>query len=135
MKNPEVGSQIEYSQSNCHNNFCCNFNLTYGAGIIHEKYYQYATAVYHGNRTFDGFADGGVVACTIIACQSRNISTCGVRDEDLENNFDWLKIEISGRFPNKDGQFFYMPTSVDTSILPLSPDEFSYKSVVSPSHE
>lgn len=133
MKNPEVGSSIEYVESHCHNSFCCDFNISYRAGILHENHYHYAMAVYHGNRTFDGFADGGVVACTIIACQTKNISTCGVRNEKLENNFDWRTIKISGRFPNKDGQFIYMPTSVDTSILPLQPNEFTYEAVINPS--
>lgn len=132
MKNPEVGSQVDYSEAHCHNDFCCDFNLTYRTQKIHENHYEYAIAVYHGNRTFDGFADGGVVACTIIACQNRNISTCGVRNEELENNFYWQKIEIKGRFPNKDGQFLYLPTSLDTSILPLQPTEFTYEASYKP---
>jgi hypothetical protein len=130
VKSPEIGIVYNYTMSSCHEKQCCDFKLRYRAGVKHENHYEYATAVYHGGRTFDGFADGGVVACAIIACQSRNISTCGVRNEILENNFDWLEIDISGNFPNQDGQFFYLPTTLDTSILPLGPDEFNFNASV-----
>jgi Vanin C-terminal domain len=89
-------------------------------------HYEYAVGFFHGKRTFDGFADGGIIACAIIACQSRNISTCGVRDEDLGTFHIFDEIEIRGDFPYLDGQYFYLPTSLDTSILPLSPDKFRW---------
>lgn len=130
MKSPEIGVTYNYTTTSCHNEQCCDFKLRYRLGVKHGNSYEYATAVYHGNRTFDGFADGGIISCSIIACQTRNISTCGVRNETLENNFEWLEIDISGNFPNEDGQYFYLPTSLDTSILPLGPSEFDYSASV-----
>jgi Vanin C-terminal domain len=88
--------------------------------------YEYAIGFYHGKRTFDGFADGGIIACAIIACQTRNISTCGVRDENLGTFHVFDEIEITGELPYDDGQYFYLPTSLDTSIMPLSPKQFNY---------
>lgn len=46
----------------CHDEFCCNLNST----VSLKPSYRYAAAVYHGNQTFDGFADGGVIACAVL---------------------------------------------------------------------
>lgn len=93
---------------------------------LNEDHYKQAVGFYHGKRTFDGFADGGVVVCAIIACQSEDISTCGVRNESLKMRYEFDEIEIRGELPFDDGQFFYLPTSLDTSILPLSPEKFQW---------
>lgn len=82
-------------------------------------------AVYHGNRTFDGFADGGVVACAVLACQTNDVATCGVRNETLDFIHQWYKLEISGVFPHGD-QFAYFPTTLDLAIMPLDVNEYSY---------
>lgn len=114
--------------SKCQNGVCCNVTTKYRTvGASTTKHYQYAAVFYHGRRTFDGFADGGVITCSIIACLEKDIKTCGLRDETLQNIHIWNKIEITGQFPNKDGQYLYMPNSLDTSILPLQPDQFVYK--------
>lgn len=119
----------------CQNGVCCDYNLNYTiTNSSSRPHYQYAMAFYHGNRTFDGFADGGVVACSIITCQNSNISTCGTRDEELSNIHDWRHIEISGVFP-RGRKFFYLPSTLDTSILPLQPNQFEYKTTDKGSNE
>lgn len=111
----------------CQNGVCCDYNLNYTiANSASRPHYQYAMAFYHGNRTFDGFADGGVVACSIITCPTSNISTCGTRDEELLNIHVWNHIEIKGSFPRA-RKFFYLPSTLDTSILPLQPNQFEYQ--------
>jgi predicted amidohydrolase len=114
---------------NCLNGLCCDFDVEYEVKNANIAHYQYATAFYHGNRTFDGFADGNVVACAILACHNTNISSCGVRNEELETVHVWKSIEIKGDLPNTEN-FFYMPTSLDTSILPLEPEHFTYVATV-----
>lgn len=84
--------------------------------------------MYHGNRTFDGFADGLVYSCAILACKNESLSSCGVRFEDtsvVENSIEFEKIKISGLFKDSD-QFFTIPSSVDTNIIPLHPTDFIY---------
>lgn len=111
----------------CQNGVCCDYRLNYSiVNSISRPHYHYAMAFYHGNRTFDGFADGGVVACALLTCPTSNASTCGTRDEALLNIHDWSHIEISGTFPRA-RKFFYLPSTLDTSILPLQPSQFEYK--------
>ena len=126
MSSETEGSK-NYSNQHCQNDLCCNFEIVYHIdNPTNAPHYEYAIAFYHGKRTFDGFADGGVVSCTILACQTTNISTCGVRKESLATVHVFDSININGFLPFSDGQFFYLPTSLDTSILPLSPEKFNY---------
>lgn len=81
--------------------------------------------MYNNNRTFDGFADGGVVACAIFACSTDDISSCAVRKDDIKNTIIFTKIHITGTFPYDD-QYFIIPSTLDTSIMPLNPDQFTY---------
>lgn len=118
----------EVTRKKCEGDLCCNFEINYTiSGSESKVHYQYAIAFYHNNRTFDGFADGGVVACAILACKTNEIATCGIRNEALENVHTWNSIKISGTFPTTNGQFFYLPSTLDTSILPLQPNQFTYE--------
>jgi pantetheine hydrolase len=87
--------------------------------------YHYALAVYHGNRTFDGFATGGVVACAVLACTNLDVATCGVRDETLGFAHQWRDLEVTGEFPYGD-DFFYLPSTLDESVMPFGVNEFNY---------
>lgn len=116
----------------CHGELCCEFKYGFTTVATTQPAYRFGLAVYHGNRTFDGFADGGVVACAIIACQTQDIATCGVRNESYAFIHQWNTIEIKGvLFPSGD-QFFYLPTSLDQSIMPFNVDEFNYQQVTNP---
>lgn len=125
-----MDEQASFGESNsliqCHGNFCCSFKYGFYTTSSEEPSYHFAAAVYHGNRTFDGFADGGVLACAVLACQTSDIATCGVRNESLSFTHQWHTLEINGSFPSGD-QFFYLPTSVDTSIMPFAVNEFDYE--------
>lgn len=109
----------------CYGEFCCDFEYSFKALTTDKPRYHFALAVYHGNRTFDGFADGGVYACAVLACQTREVATCGVRNETLEFNYEWYKLVINGVFPYGD-QFIYFPTTLDTSIMPFEVNEYSF---------
>lgn len=110
----------------CSNSVCCTFRYSYTILRTDIPYYRYALAAYHGSRTFDGFADGGVVACAVLACQSNDVATCGIRDENLEFVHQWHSLHITASVPFGD-QFFYLPTTLDESIMPFRVDEFAYK--------
>lgn len=110
----------------CHEDTCCDFHYSFKVAQTIKPRYYYALAVYHGNRTFDGFADGGIFACAVLACQTKdNATSCGARNETLEIVHEWHKLEVTGTFPHGD-QFLYMPTTLDTSIMPYSVSEFEY---------
>ena len=65
----------------CYANFCCNFVVDYEIGTFTEgdHFYKYRLAVYDGNRTFDGLADGDVFSCGVIACTKDTLESCGTR--------------------------------------------------------
>lgn len=110
----------------CHNGLCCDFYYSYKYIATENPYYKYALAVYHGNRTFDGFADGGVTACAVLACQTRDIATCGIRNETLEFAYEWYHLEVKGSFPAGE-DFFFLPTNLDESVMPFPVREFDYE--------
>lgn len=110
----------------CHGDFCCTFNYNIETIATNKPHYRHALAVYHGKRTFSGLADGGVVACAVIACQSDDVSTCGVRNETLEFVHYWHKLEIFGMFPYGD-QYNYMPNTLDSSIMPFGVNEILFE--------
>jgi len=111
----------------CNNGTCCDFRYSFQlVNPNNLSRYHYALAVFNGIRSYSGLAVGGVIACAIIACPTTEIATCGTRNESLIVAHQWTTIEISGSFPHDDGQYFYMPNSLDTSIMPLAPSQFKY---------
>lgn len=80
-------------------------------------------------NVFDpGIMDGsgyGVTVCAVIACQTRDIATCGVRNESLSFGHHWHTLQITtGQFPIGD-QFLYFPTTLDSSIMPFNVNEIA----------
>lgn len=110
----------------CYGELCCTFDYDIEMIIANKPHYRYAFVVYHGKRTFSGLADGGVVVCAVIACQSDDIATCGVRNDTLEFVHRWHKLEIHGSFPYGD-QYHYMPNTLDSSIMPFGVTEFVFE--------
>lgn len=110
----------------CHGVFCCTFEYNIYTTLTDKPHYRFALAVYHGKRTFSGLADGGVIVCAVIACQTNDVATCGVRNESLDFVHQWHKLDISGRFPYGD-QYNYMPNTLDSSIMPFGVNEFAYE--------
>lgn len=90
--------------------------------------YHYRLVAYSGWRTFDGFVDGAVKVCGILACTDKTLASCGRRfsnDTIVQNTFkfDWIKVETILE-PKTDVHI--MPNSLDFSLIPLNPSEFNY---------
>lgn len=93
--------------------------------------YNYRFAAYSGWRTFDGKADGAVQVCAVFACTDQTLQSCGrtfssnvqVEDKVL---FDYIKVETVFKAKSK---AHVMPNSLDTSLLPLNPVQFSYTEI------
>lgn len=108
----------------CYNAICCTFDITFSIiGSRELPHYKYAMAVYNGNRTFQGQTYGGMIACAIIACQSEDITTCGTRNTSLVSFYNFQSISIHGSFPIDSRKYLYMPSTLDTSIMPLNEDK------------
>lgn len=64
----------------CHEGLCCTFDVRVTwSNQPNRNFYHYRMAVYQGTRTFDGFADGEVIVCGIIACMNETLASCGER--------------------------------------------------------
>ncbi|KAJ6635920.1 Vanin-like protein 1 [Pseudolycoriella hygida] len=111
----------------CHGDFCCIFDYTFERTTT-QPHYRYALAVYHGKRTFSGLADGGVIVCAVIACQSDDVATCGVRNETLDFVHHWHNLQICGAIPYGQ-QYNFMPNTLDASIMPFGVNELSYEQI------
>jgi pantetheine hydrolase len=121
----ETSQPIE-SFEECYDEFCCSFKISYELEEAVGSAYRYAMAVFHGNRTYSDNVNGAVFACAIIACETDDVTTCGVKDDSLDFGHKWSYMEVTGTFPYGD-EFFYMPSSLDESLMPFDVEEFDYK--------
>ncbi len=64
----------------------------------------------------------GITVCAVIACQTYDIATCGVRNESLSFDREWHTLEITSNFP-ADANSLYFPTTLDSSIMPFKLSE------------
>ncbi|XP_055537021.1 vanin-like protein 1 isoform X2 [Wyeomyia smithii] len=126
---PMIGD-TDFQSSLCQNQLCCNFTLNYTVQYVpgDQQYYRYRLAVHDGIRTFDGFADGAITACALLACTNDSLSSCATRFDNqsvVANAVQFNSIQIDGVFPG-DEDVFLLPNSVDMSILPLEVEETEY---------
>uniref|UniRef100_A0A336K3I7 CSON000083 protein n=1 Tax=Culicoides sonorensis TaxID=179676 RepID=A0A336K3I7_CULSO len=117
----------------CDGDFCCDFdfNVTVLPTNPGSLYYNYRFAAYSGWRTFDGFADGAVRVCAVLACTDESLQSCGRRfgsNVQVEDKiiFDYIKVET---VYEERAKVLTMPNSLDTSLLPLNPREFTYNEI------
>ncbi|XP_037030768.1 vanin-like protein 1 [Bradysia coprophila] len=127
--NVQMDANSTHSLERCNGDLCCTFLYSIETITAFVPHYRYAFAVYHGKRTFSGLADGGIVVCAVIACQSDDVATCGTRNETLEFAHHFHKLEIFGTFPSGD-QYNYMPNTLDSSIMPLGVNEMFFEQTV-----
>jgi hypothetical protein len=119
-----------FDQTICDGSLCCNYNLimSFNSVGIFDRYYRYRAVVFNGVRTIMDIPTGLVSTCIIVACTDETISSCGYRftgRRAVMEAFVFNDISISGNFQLNENDF-YIPNSVDTSILPLHPKEFTY---------
>lgn len=128
IENANSAIEVQQNITITHNSVKCVFRIrNSGRMNTNSRNYRYRAAAYDGNRTFSGFADGGVATCAIFACLNTELSSCGLRDETYESNIEWTSIQLYATMPtDSQGQYFYMPTTLDTSIMPLGPESFFY---------
>ncbi|XP_037052329.1 vanin-like protein 1 isoform X1 [Bradysia coprophila] len=112
---------------------CCDFEISTSWRSVPENsvHYEYKAAVFMGNRTFDGKADGNMTACAILACKNNSIASCGIRyrvnettDGAVQSEFTFEKIIIKGNFPKVN--VFTLPNSLNFNISPYPTSDFTY---------
>ncbi|XP_052888132.1 vanin-like protein 1 [Anopheles moucheti] len=134
-KDLPMTSNAQLEERVCYQSHCCNFTINYSvkSNLQNTKYYRYKLAAYDAGRTFDGFADGQITTCAIMACSSTNYSDCSRRfdaNEAYDEAITFNAITIVAKFPDNPDTFV-LPNNVDTSIVPFDVSETEY--VVVPS--
>lgn len=109
----------------CSNNLCCEFKYVFNETASSQNRYRYALLAFYGTKTYDKDAKAGGFVCAVVACQTTELSTCGVRNESLEFHQQWQSLEIKGLFPFGNN-YFDMPSTLDSSLMPFGVKEFSY---------
>ncbi|XP_063699008.1 vanin-like protein 1 [Culicoides brevitarsis] len=127
-------SIVNFSQTNqnheiCSEKFCCKFDLD--TEILETSpdspFYIYRIAAYDGIRTFDGFADGAVKVCGVIACTDDSLKSCGTRHQVPVHDklkFNSIKIRTSYK---KDDNILFMPSTLDAAIMPFESKDYGYE--------
>ncbi|KAJ6635892.1 Vanin-like protein 1 [Pseudolycoriella hygida] len=113
---------------------CCDFEIEAVQQSVSENAvsYVYKAAVFNGNRTFDGVADGNMTTCAILACKNDTIASCGIRfftnettNGQVESKISFEKIVIHGIFPKE--RVFTLPNSLNFNLDPYPTTDFTYK--------
>lgn len=119
-----------HSPEEASHNLCCDFEISTAWRSVPQNSvsYKYKAAVFMGNRTFDGVADGNMTACAILACKDSSIASCGIRylanETTVESEFTFEKIVIKGNFPKVN--VFTLPNSLNFNVSPYPTSDFTY---------
>lgn len=111
----------------------CDFALNYTKLEMSDESvgYDYRLAVFSGTRSYANIVNAGEIHCAIIQCIDGNDEkTCGQRVSNSENLVPSVKfnsIEIKVSVDDDDENYLLMPTSLDTSIRPLSTEKYEFQ--------
>ncbi|RZC40883.1 CN hydrolase domain containing protein, partial [Asbolus verrucosus] len=117
-------SKTDLSEQVCHaDQICCDFTakITTTASSAEKNSYTYHLVAYSGVRSFNGFYNGGIEVCGIIACLNSSLSSCGQRFanyDDIEWPIKFEEITIKASFENDENKTQY-PNSLLSSIRPI----------------
>lgn len=99
--------------------------------ISNQAAYRYRVAAFNGRRTFDGFANGDVKLCAVIACTDSTVASCGKRFNSsaiLVNGVQFSRIVVKVQIRGETTRLI-VPNTLDTSLLPLNPSEITFNEV------
>ncbi|CAG9791384.1 unnamed protein product [Diatraea saccharalis] len=110
-------------------------NMTENEPETEISSYKYRAAVFNGVRSYSGMATGGIRVCSVIACTGDSLDTCGKRfpQYKLKSTAVFHELNIIATMPTpviedeiQARDTIYFPLSLDTSIMPLEPDDYTY---------
>jgi pantetheine hydrolase len=105
----------------------CEFSLNYTKLEVSNGTvgFGYRLVAFKGHRKFGGIASGGEVYCAIVDEDDEN--TCMRKVHKSESSVEFHSIDIKLTIDDEDFEnFLVMPTTLDTSILPLSTASYVY---------
>ncbi|XP_063541459.1 vanin-like protein 1 isoform X3 [Cydia strobilella] len=116
----------------------CTFRVRLTPRAGDGSKYQYKALAFDGERSFSGLGEGDTRICSVLACTGDTIDTCGKRFPTYVENstsiFEELIIVATVPTPALDNLLdahdsSFFPISLDVSIMPLEPSEYTYTEV------
>nr|XP_008196062.1 PREDICTED: vanin-like protein 1 [Tribolium castaneum] len=107
-------TQGNISETVCHKNFCCNFDLKLDPNnVIASEHYKL--------MAYDGMVNYNEIqlhirTCSLLFCENDSNDSCGKRQETTSTKF--TKITVSGNLPT-DNTTFYTPVTLNTYLLTI----------------
>uniref|UniRef100_A0A1A9WT10 CN hydrolase domain-containing protein n=1 Tax=Glossina brevipalpis TaxID=37001 RepID=A0A1A9WT10_9MUSC len=120
LLNFQQQSDIE-RETLCHGDFCCQFNIS--ASTMNSSlpnYYYYRLGVFDGKRTYEKKEWSNIRICSLYACVTEAISSCGELSitNNLKSSVIFRNISIKGLF-KKSKHLLIMPNSLENNLLPI----------------
>ena len=100
-------------------NISCQFNINFTKLEAFDVKHCYSLTVFSGIRSFAGIVDAGEVYCAIVPEIKK--------DEVFKPCMEFHDIEIKMTLLDNHEDYLIMPTSLDTSILPLGTNQYNFK--------
>jgi pantetheine hydrolase len=111
-------------------NGLCKFNLSYSSqeAVKNAGAFGYRLAAFSGTKDYSGVINAGEIYCAVIPCaDSHDEETCGRINSDSLPSITFHRIDITLELHDEAKNYLIMPTSLDTSILPLSTDLYEFE--------
>lgn len=111
-------------------NVSCEFtlNFTRNSNSGDDELFGYSFTVFSGVRSYAGIVNGGEIHCAIIPCADETNENC---DHKLQGrkipSMHFHSISVKLTIAGDDQNIYIMPTTLDTSILPLSAKKYSFE--------
>lgn len=110
----------------------CEFSINYTKPEGENKA-GFRLATFSGQRDYAGLVNAGEIYCAILACADESDEeTCGDKFDETESlaEFHLISIKLTIDNDNTD-DYLMMPTTLDTSILPLKTENYKFEHKIS----
>ncbi|KAL9871951.1 vanin-like protein 1 isoform 1-T3 [Glossina fuscipes fuscipes] len=121
----------------CHGNLCCQFNISTSTMNSSMPNYYYRLGVFDGKRTYEKKEWNNIKICSLYACVTESVSSCGELSTpgNLNSSAVFLSISIKGLF-KRSKHLLIMPNSLKSNLLPVPASKINWsKSLQGDSYE
>lgn len=129
-----------FNKTLCHGDLCCDFEVSQtlkqlktDIKFINNLYigYQYRFVVYSGAGTFQRMEKSEIGVCALVACTTRDLSSCGNRDNlpkdrlFLKEQLYFTNITIKAEYRRR-SKMLVMPMTVNSDLETLNTDSYTF---------
>ncbi|CAG9854266.1 unnamed protein product [Phyllotreta striolata] len=111
-------SQLVIKEDICYKGFCCTFEIfVSSSGLNSSEIYQ--IMAYNGPATIGEPVN--IKLCSLVACETPDLRSCGSRNTNLKTNFTYISVEFS---VPRDDEGYYLPVSLTKHLAPVLESRF-----------